>query len=76
MLSYCYYENINGKLRGRATKVDIMKKVALLEYWKLRVRSAVALKARNLAATAAVLVLGTPVLGIPAMGTLAMRALA
>jgi hypothetical protein len=36
-----------------------MKKVALLEYWKLRVRSAVALKARNLVVTVAVSVLGT-----------------
>jgi hypothetical protein len=74
VLSYGYYENINGRLHGRVTKGDIKKKVALLEYW---VRSAVGLKAWKLAAmaaTIAVLVLGTPVLGIPSMRTLAMRA--
>jgi hypothetical protein len=77
MLSYGYYGNIHGKLHGMVTKGDIKKKVALLEYWELRVRSAVALKAWRLAATAAAiaaLVLGTPVLRIPAMRTLAMRA--
>jgi predicted lipid-binding transport protein (Tim44 family) len=74
MLSYGYYENINGKLRGRVTKGNIEKKVALLEYWKLRVRSAGDLKAWKLATTAAttaVLVLGTLVLGIPVMRALA-----
>jgi hypothetical protein len=39
--------------------------VVLLECWKLRIH---ALKARNLAVTAAVLMLGAPVLRIPAMG--------
>jgi threonine dehydrogenase-like Zn-dependent dehydrogenase len=74
MLSYGYYENIVGKLRGRVTKGNTQKKVALLECLKLQVRSVVVLKAQRLAAT--VVVIGAPVLGIPAMKTRAMRALA
>jgi hypothetical protein len=45
MISYGYYENIVGKLRGRVTKGNTQKKVALLECLKLQVRTVVALKA-------------------------------
>jgi hypothetical protein len=54
------------------TKGNTQKKVALLECWKLQVRSVVVLKALRLAITSAtVAVMRDPVLGIPAMRVLA-----